>query len=97
MSDTLTVADLTDRECRWLVNIFAALTGHIEDELAHEGIAHHVPDLQTDDPERFWQFYQYVEAELRQCMERLHPEEVACLDAVFAAYQERHPELNIID
>jgi hypothetical protein len=33
MTDTLTLADLTDQERRWLVNIFAALAGHIEDGL----------------------------------------------------------------
>jgi hypothetical protein len=97
MPNALTLTDLTAHERRWLVNVFAALSGHIEDELEYEDIDHHVPDLHTTDPERFALLWDFIKHELRQCMLRLDAQEVARLDAELAAYRAAHPFLNVTD
>jgi hypothetical protein len=97
MAQALTLTDLTDHERRWMVNIFAALSGHIEDELEHEGIDHHIPGLHADNEERFDQLWDYVTWELRQCMLRLDAQEVARMDAELAAYRAAHLDVYITD
>jgi hypothetical protein len=76
MSDTTTVADLTDHERRWLVHIFAALQEHIQDELEHDSIPYHDASLLAD-AARVQRLWQYVANEWTQCMHRVHPEEAA--------------------
>jgi hypothetical protein len=74
MEDHVTLTEVTDRDRRWLVHIFAALQQHIQDELEHDGIPFH-DDSIYDDHDRFWRLWTYVHDALTRCMERTHAEE----------------------
>lgn len=74
MQEYGTLSDLSDRDRRWLVHIFAALQQGIQDELECDSIPFHDQNVR-DAPDRFESLWTYVHNALTQCMERTHAEE----------------------
>jgi hypothetical protein len=76
MPITEPLPDLTDRDKRWLVHVFAALRNGIDDELDYDSIPFHDASLVVDQDRRD-HLYNYVYSALTWCMEQTHAEEAA--------------------
>jgi len=75
----------SDRDRRWLAYIFMALTNGIQDEIAYEALPYH-DDTIHDDHERFTRLYDYVYREITACVQRVHAEEAAKIQATSNAW-----------
>jgi hypothetical protein len=71
----LSLTGLSDHDRRWLVHVFWALSGAIEDAIECEATPFHDAEVFDDDGKRCNRLGDYVRSEIAACMTRVHAEE----------------------